>query len=131
MWLQEELSCDFFSADYIAEGSWVDLFYFFNDTSLLGSADYRVDDLSLVFLVGADAVYYRAAVVGLRVYHLADIIGHLSDYQKSYLLVILVHDVLDLSRGELEDNGVERLVPAEEKTGDQENNDVYSENHIE
>lgn len=130
MGMQVELAGDFFCTEYVTERGRVYLLYFFDHRVLLGGADDGVDDFSLIFFMRAQPIDYCAAVVSFVIDHLADLVGDLRDDKERHLLVVAVHHVLDLCRSELEDDRVERFVPAEEQACDQKDHDVKPQDHI-
>lgn len=118
-------------ADAVDEGVGIQLADGLDDLARVGSVDDRVDDGHAVMTVASLAVHDGRPVFADGVDGLADLPGIPAYNEQGHLLVVAVNEVQHLRGYELKDDGVQRLVQAEECTGSHQQRHVEGQDDIE
>ncbi len=93
-------------------------------------SDHRVEHIALFLLIAADSLEEGCVVVGLLADFLIDFLRFGGDNQQCLFLIALVQKMQNLRGGELEDDGVQRLIPVEQIPRDGENDAVAEKDII-
>ena len=126
-----EVALYLFCLDHIDESVLVDIADLLDDFRLVAGVDDRVDDRLPFLLIAALAAQDRRAVMGGRLDDIVDLMRLLGHDEQRCLHVFLIQKMQHLRGDELVDDRIQRLVPAEDEAGCDQDDRIEAEHQVE